>query len=353
MPPQSYPPIPVSTNSHDRNNSLDGLRFFAFLAVFLYHTQYWATGSYGVTVFFVLSGFLIGRILLKQKQTGVPLKERLRTFYIRRALRIFPLYYLVLGTLWLRSRHHSFFMGDELAWESVYLTNVWRFFHSWVDLTAHFWTLAIEEQFYLLAPLIIFLVSTKQLMRGYALYTVINIVAQLCIVWTAINAKYYLLPFSHFCFLGLGVVVAMMDLGHTSRLFNQKTLARGGQVCLIAVVTFSLPYLDWCVVHQPGWYEWVVSLFSAWLILGLWQQRFTHVGRFLSCSPFVFLGKISYGLYVYHWPVLLFMPRYFHHRLPIAVVSFCLTVLIATLSWYVIESPILKAKRFFDYKKSP
>ena len=124
---------PSAGQSHVQ--SLDGVRFFAFFGVFVFHALQnnatlapWAAhGALGVQIFFVLSGFLIGDILLSLRdRASVPLGQRLRTFYVRRALRIFPLYYLVLALIALLPSIGITVIGgrDVLIWNATYLTNV-------------------------------------------------------------------------------------------------------------------------------------------------------------------------------------------------------------------------------------
>src|SRR5512138_1198839 len=155
------------------NRSLDGLRFFAFLLVFFFHALQWSPwgnwpiirfGYLGVPIFFVLSGFLIGGILLDLKDKHSPgfgLGAKLKTFYIRRSLRIFPVYYLFIGILTLlmvMSGRLDPVARDSIFWHLAYLTNFRSFFAGMSHITqGHFWSLAVEEHFYLLAPLVVLL----------------------------------------------------------------------------------------------------------------------------------------------------------------------------------------------------
>ncbi len=145
----------------DHRRQIDGLRFFAFLAVFLVHSdvaRFW-WGSHGVSLFFVISGFLITRILIAFEDR--PRKQALTIFYARRALRIFPAYYLVLGLA-------AATVG--IAYLPVYVLYVMNwgiFFYTWIEpelvdiawdpvrmYGIHFWSLCVEEQFYLVFPLV-------------------------------------------------------------------------------------------------------------------------------------------------------------------------------------------------------
>src|SRR4051812_20304282 len=135
---------------------LDGLRFLAFLAVFFFHARpgryFW--GPQGVQVFFTLSGFLITRILVLGESGR--LVADLKRFYIRRTLRIFPLYYAVVGWLWASG------LLAGVGWYLAYLYNVRAFLiRGWGGPVGHFWTLCVEEQFYLLYPLALLLTTSR------------------------------------------------------------------------------------------------------------------------------------------------------------------------------------------------
>ena len=347
------------TKSQQHNTALDGLRFFAFLFVFLFHANLMPTGHSGVWIFFVLSGFLIGRILLRQKGMNAPLRERLRIFYIRRSLRIFPLYYLVLSAfvLW-QLFDRTAFLPHELLWEACYLTNIWRYLTTQIDISAHLWTLAIEEQFYILAPIIVLLLPLPRLARAYALYMGLLLIVFLGLLLQLRSGifqyhldRYYLLSFYEFGYLGLGVRVGMLEQGFRTRWFNERSLALAGQACLAVVLLCSLPGVAGRVLpYNCGWFEASVSIASGWIILGLWQERFPRLAAALAWPPFVYLGRISYGLYMYHAIVMVLLPRWFHHNHILVPVEFCLTLAIAALSWRWFENPINNLKERFKYR---
>ncbi|TAG60875.1 MAG: acyltransferase, partial [Runella slithyformis] len=121
-------------------------------------------GALGVNLFFVLSGFLIARILLtsKDKNFGKPngLKDYLRKFYIRRTIRIFPIYYLSLLGLWLLNDPSM--RSDRAWWQVFYASNVYiATKETWFGITDHFWSLAVEEQFYIFFPILIFFIPRR------------------------------------------------------------------------------------------------------------------------------------------------------------------------------------------------
>ncbi|WP_157807030.1 acyltransferase family protein [Algoriphagus formosus] len=157
------------------NPHLDGLRALAFILVFLYHTEssIFPFGWIGVDLFFVLSGFLITRILISSLDSNISLKKYLKVFYTRRILRIFPLYYLTviffiivfpfLSQFFQTSTNHNG-LADDLIWFIIYFQNFiigFRGEYFNPGFLNHFWTLSIEEHFYLFWPFILYFFRKK------------------------------------------------------------------------------------------------------------------------------------------------------------------------------------------------
>src|SRR5262245_57778988 len=207
----------MQTESAGHSRPLDGLRFFAFLLVFLHHAfmGHWLGpapfvrfGVLGVHLFFVLSGFLIGRILLDLKaRSDLSFGFKLGRFYVRRALRIFPVYYLVLLLLAaIRATNILPSLGPmKLGIDALYLTNFYIFRHPGSVTEAHFWSLCIEEHFYLLAPLAVLLLSRRALSIVLVSIFVLNAIARgyLHLNWTP--DPYWILSPMHFDTLGVGI----------------------------------------------------------------------------------------------------------------------------------------------------
>ena len=152
----------MTARPNAREPQLDGLRFLAFLAVYVHHTRpdviVW--GSNGVDFFFALSGFLITRLLVGHGSGRIG--ADLRRYYVRRTLRIFPLYYAVIALI--------AFTGsvDPIAWLLTFTYNIYGFVHEALETTfGHFWTLCVEEQFYLVYPLL--LLATPARLRYWLL----------------------------------------------------------------------------------------------------------------------------------------------------------------------------------------
>jgi peptidoglycan/LPS O-acetylase OafA/YrhL len=343
--------------------SLDGVRFFAFFGVFVFHALQnnavlapWAAhGALGVQVFFVLSGFLIGDILLSlRERTTVPLGRRLRTFYVRRALRIFPLYYLVLVLIaLLPSIGITVIGGRELfVWNATYLTNVAMYLGQGFGGQSHFWSLAVEEHFYLVAPLLMLTVPSRRLTQCFV---VIWIVCAALRGYEGPDKRSleWLSPMQFDC-MTVGIAAAMLARQGTFLglgLAGALRLAKASAAA--ALVTMALAHL-----HVPGARfvehaaeQWLVSVASAGLILSLWNADDSPWARFFALRPLAYLGKISYGLYVFHLPCIVVVSTSLANVMKhgSAIPALALTVLLAMTSWRLFESPINDLKRFFPY----
>ena len=357
---------------------LDGLRAVAAGMVVCYHfyapvRQYVHLGGIGVRIFFVLSGFLITGILLRtriasEESGGGSRGLMLRRFYIRRVLRIFPLYYFALGLAWLTRVDGA---RESIAWHAAYLSNV-RFFlqnaadhGKWGGHVAHFWSLAVEEQFYLLWPWVIFLAPRRWLPSIALGLAVLGPVFRY-VVFTATNNDItaILLP-GCIDSLALGAYLAMSVLPE----FKSHPLIRpvGPAVLWVGVVLF--------VAYQAaelssGWWTFrQVSFDLAIAVLGLWVVANAargfggQVGRVLESAPLRYLGTISYGIYVYHLLLPVIVPKIARRlgypdllaplgdqTFPFLLTYGLLTVVIAAASWHWLEAPINRLKDRFEYR---
>jgi peptidoglycan/LPS O-acetylase OafA/YrhL len=351
------------------NRALDGLRFFAFLLVFVFHALQWSPwgnwpvirfGFLGVPIFFVLSGFLIGGILLdlrSKTQPGFGLAAKLKTFYIRRSLRIFPVYYLfivVLVLLTVLSGQSDPATWDNLPWQLAYLTNFRSFFVGMERIRqGHFWSLAVEEHFYLLAPLVVLLVSRKTLVRLIA-GIIIAVAAARFTIYRAGSARdFWVLSPMQFDLLGLGIATAIIDRhGSFCRIG-----ARGLRLLGLAGAIFFVLYIRRFYLGRPGIGVYYAALgpislgfATAALVLTLWQQPARWFSRFLAWAPFAYFGQISYGLYLFHPNCLAWSSKYFG-RFTIAntLTGLAVTLGVAMLSWHSFEKPINNLKKRFGY----
>ncbi len=359
---------------------LDGVRGLAILGVLLFHfvAQTTATnafeatvnrvlryGALGVDLFFLLSGFLITGILYDARwEPGY-----FRNFYMRRVLRIFPLYYAVLAVVFLVVPFVPVFRGTEIAalkqhqaWAWLYGVNIFLSIQGeWtLSYIEHFWSLAVEEHFYLVWPLVVWLLAPKpsRLMRTAVSIAALVVVGRIMGSLAGVNlvATTVLTPFQldALCLGGALAVRARQDGG-------EAALKRA--IVPLAVVAVSVLALDFAVrrltgvdvLVRRGMYP---LLFAALLLWALTAPTSSVVSRFFCSRPMGALGKYSYGLYVYHH----FLSYYAvshetdlvlarvigSHTLAVAfqaVVGIAISCLVAWLSYEFFEKHFLGLKR--------
>jgi peptidoglycan/LPS O-acetylase OafA/YrhL len=342
--------------------SLDGMRFFAFLAVFVYHaynenpalTRVARYGSLGVQVFFVLSGFLIGGGLLALRgATHVPLKTRLTSFYARRSLRIFPIYYLVLGALLLLELFGLSQVGGRtlLPWTTTYTANV-KFAldeASFGGGLSHLWSLCVEEHFYLLVPLLILCCSVRMISWAIVAGCVIAAVGRTALHLAGWDLVWMLSPLQ-FDYLLVGIAAAIVHANGNFLGIGVDRFLRWCNVAAVSCVPLLLLWqLDSSATRAIGdaLNGVVLSLAVAGLTLRLWRSMPGTISKVLSVRPFPYLGKISYALYLLHLPLLVFAAAWFKGMPGTAVPALALTVLLAAMSWRWVEGPINAQKRRF------
>lgn len=352
---------------------LDGIRAIAVLMVVVSHwirednpVHIFGTGAFGVQVFFVLSGFLITRILLVSRggravsRNPQEKKHMLYSFYVRRALRIFPVYYLVLLVmLLLRSPLHLPLTKGEVVSALTYTSN----FHfadtrHWTALTAHFWSLAVEEQFYLVWPLLILFLPKRSLLPCMLLFVLIGAVSQAFLHYDPYSL---VLPNACFDSLGAGALLAWLVTYRPALLPTVYTVASAA--ALVGLATLAAHWANWLTLPGTRWPQVLIGL---WLVLcALVKTKAAPVVvRIFETRALVFVGKISYGIYAYHnlygllarrawdrWitPHLTGMNVQLQSWLFFFVAVWGLFFL-CWLSFRWVEKPLLKLKDRFDYK---
>lgn len=292
---------------------IDGLRAIAVMAVVAYHAGIKAAGGgfIGVDIFFVISGYLIGSIVLGEAREG---QFSLLRFYERRVRRLLPALVLVLCATFALAAVYSFpaelvQLGRSMLAALFFASNIFFWRHSgYFDAPAetqpllHTWSLAVEEQFYLFFPLTLVL-----LVRYAPQYLKVVIVAAtalsllLCIEATAdfSKASFFLLPMRAWEFL-LGVLIAIGLFPRLPDPLIRNVAAAAGlaMICAaILVFTNETPF--------PG-FSALLPTVGAALVIGSGLSGPTFVKRLLSLRPVVFVGLISYSLYLWHWPVIVF-----------------------------------------------
>jgi peptidoglycan/LPS O-acetylase OafA/YrhL len=343
-------------------SDIDGLRAIAVAAVVLFHAEVpgFGGGYVGVDVFFVISGYLITQLLAG---SAAPTQRlRLRDFYIRRARRIFPALCVTSLTVTLAGvaillPWDLAKLGSYLAATSVLGTNI----AVWIDRVdyfqnkmahvpiMHFWSIAIEEQFYLVYP-ITFQLICKYLPRYRTSALIALAVPSFAVcVWGSYHApaaNYLLAPSRGWELLLGGALASSGQRSETSQLLNEL-LAMG------ALITLGLAcFLYAPTTPYPGVYTLAPCAASAILIYTGRQQR-TVAGKLLSVRPLVFTGLISYSLYLWHFPALV-LYGYYNIR---DIGAFALVVLIgciyavAAASWKWIELPV-RSRAFLPSNRS-
>ena len=306
-------------------------------------------GQTGVTLFFVLSGFLITRILINTKDSPGYFKN----FYLRRTLRIFPLYYLFLIIYFFIAPfflHLERFNFENEFYYFSYLQGFARTFGWDVAGPNHFWSLAVEEHFYLFWPFVIFLASKKNIAKFILGIIVLTIVVRSLLLSN--NYSVFLFTFTRIDSLAIGAILALMEIKNYFKSSNLKYFVGmlGGLVLLTLFTWFALSGEGNDYVQNFRYL--LLSLLYFSLIGSLLSIPKEHfINSALTTKFLQYTGKISYGLYVYHPLVFMFCAQYFwtESLLLNFFLGTLLSYLIAGLSFAYFESQFLKLKKYFEY----
>lgn len=354
----------MSAGSLGRLPGLDGLRAIAVLMVLFFHQELLGLGWIGVQIFFVLSGFLITRILVQTR--GLPLRTYLVEFYGRRSLRIFPLYFGVLGLFALATAFGMQAQGvrEGLPFAASYTYNFWHASSSFVHskLISHFWSLCVEEQFYFVWPFFIFFCPERMLRRSLLVIVLAGPLVRAGLhqllsmpglpAFAETDTAVYVLTPSHVDAFALGAFFSLYPLGGSRRaLFASFAVlvAAGAALSPFVPVNPSYPWsFGFPLGLGPGAaYIWVYSLLNlcaALLIDAVVHRRFLP-GLFDS-RALSYIGKISYGVYVFHYPLQSFLRKLIPDS-PLLIqvaVQILLTLVFASASFYLWEMPFLRKK---------
>jgi peptidoglycan/LPS O-acetylase OafA/YrhL len=354
--------------------ALDGIRGFAILLIIFFH-YYVFDGEFarqsipayvlsltrltwtGIDFFFVLSGFLIGGILLEARESPTYYK----TFYIRRAFRILPLYVVIVALHWLTTPFiPPSGLGEPIpAW--VYLTltqNIWvalggKFASFWLLVT---WTIATEEQFYLVAPAMIRKISPARVPMLVAIAIVFAIVLRVVLYNMPLfdpRATLVLMPARADAFmLGIGAAWLVRDPRGARWLRERRRWLYLGALGF-GIVLLVFTKMDWSLdSYQMSTFGFTfTSLFYVSLVLLAVSHPEGPVSRFFSLRPLIACGAIAYGLYLFHEPVKDLLQLAFNGPRPrlaswrdagIDLLAFGFTVVIARLSWIYFERPFVR-----------
>ena len=344
-------------------NGLNGLRAIAVIFVVISHwfplthiVNTFPLGGIGVDVFFVLSGFLISRILLNQKE-GIEENTKdkfkaLKNFIARRALRIFPIYYLLLAILYLTNGVE---VRRDFIYHITYMSNyLFYFTKNWHGMLAHLWSLAVEEQFYLIWPLLLFFVLKKNILKLLISVIVISTVFHLA----SKEHISYILTLSCINTFGLGALLAYVEVYKPK--FGRQFKIVIQYIFVPLIILFILQYTVLYLKYFPS--RLIMSLITLNFIrICLQNNNKNLIFIILNNRVFNFIGMISYGIYLYHCPLPSYWRRFFrmfkiespftnscgemnYYEL---FAQFSLLLFISYLSWIMVEKPILKFKKSF------
>jgi len=386
-------PPPPSAPSGDKQNpggfthipALDGVRGLAILLILFVHlfnsnpetgsrflnfvSQTIASFYFGVNLFFVLSGFLITGILLDTLHQS----HFFKTFYIRRALRIFPLYYGVLVLLFLLTRPFHFIWSGWQYFFLTYTANLAFWYMHPLILAPfninHFWSLQVEEQFYLVWPFLVYGIRRlRSLIRLTLIACTVILLVRVVLVALRPQLLNIYLPYAPTfscadnilfgcglcCLLRTSARQRVLDLAPRLFAIGAVILASTGLYYhgLVWQTNFFIPTLGFTLIGVS---------FAALVAMALRPRSMTQ--RFFENKTLRFFGKYSYGLYVFHYsvdsvltgPTRLFVNNHFHSKglavLAGACVVMAVTVPIALFSYHFYEAPFLKLKRYFSYNR--
>jgi peptidoglycan/LPS O-acetylase OafA/YrhL len=332
-----------------RRGDIDGLRAIAVLSVMLFHGGIEAAsgGFVGVDVFFVISGYLITLHMISDIERGAFSIPR---FYARRALRILPALFLMVGVtlalgwfLLLPRQYEA--TGHAAIATALFYPNVhfWRetgYFSAASDFLPllHTWSLGVEEQFYFILPVVLLALSKlpAPLLRAALIGSVV--ISLGLSVWASADypsAAFYLLP-TRWWELALGSLLAAGCVPILRNRMYREAIAAGGLIAILAAILLYTSQTTF-----PGAAALLPCLGAA-AVIHAGNSGGSLVGRLLSIRPLVFVGLISYSLYLWHWPVIVFarqMTVQTHLGLAVLVTALLITFVLAAASWRFVERP--------------
>ncbi len=360
---------------------LNGIRFIAVLLVLLDHwlipiNPFSFLGHLGVVIFFVLSGFLITRILFQNaddcRQNHSSILVKIIRFMYRRSLRIFPIYFLLLliGLVFSLSNFKNLW-----PYLVFYLPNFYIMTKAtWLGIWDHLWSLAVEEQYYLVFPYFVLLLAPRKYPLLFILMLLVGLGTRFGFYAFSSSEMqeqnwmwWYVNPFAALDCFGLGGILAYLFHYKQNYFQSVKFLKVGLIVSLIAFLAIlNLGELT-IFQHANIWsivFERISGAFFSFFLIALSIRKDTWIlSAFLKSKPVSYLGSISYGIYLYHNVVMnyyhdegntiwFYLNKYlpnFHLELVNFtiykfIISFLILVFLSSLSWFIIEKPINKYK---------
>jgi len=355
--------------------ALDSIRAFALFGVIVSHwligtpwLSVFNPGQLGVNTFFVLSGFLITGILFRNREKaemeGNSKKAVIKNFFVRRSLRIFPIYYLTIFTFLVFEAATNTHIKESFIYFLTYTSNFYFYKKQAFDgMISHLWSLAVEEQFYLIWPWVILFIPRNYLLSSIMAFIGIGIFSEYMLCDNNYTDLSYMLPFTSFASFGLGALLSFILVFHKNHLPNAyRTLSILAVICSVLLIGFTTRGYPLLLPIRT-----VHSLLALWFIahIVLRQERKQSQLWILDNQTLVFIGKISYGMYLFHVPLgygYPYLDKYINSMLPsfissshhyskfVFVENFILLIMLSWGSWVLLERPILKLKKYFEYQ---
>lgn len=350
--------------------SLDGIRALAVLAVIASHlpvllsyqhptpwpwlNKFISGGFLGVDVFFVLSGFLITSLLLKEHSRFGQIK--LSHFFARRALRLFPALYLLLAIDFLIAIYEKTSLSGQwnITWATVLYLNNWYFV--WPSLRngpadfqtnlGHLWSLSVEEQFYLVWPIVIFLIMKLKKVKTFLTIFVVVLMTLVAIRRTMLwhdNNFYLEILIRTDARLDSLLMGALLAVCFRYIQVSTKMLRWGAYASLPVFVLIAYQGPESPFFYTIGFT--IVAMLAFIMIYAAVEQAW-GINRILEHKWLTFIGQISYGLYLWHFVVFTFLSKHFFvgPRVMRISVGLLITFAITLLSWFFVEKPFLRLK---------
>jgi peptidoglycan/LPS O-acetylase OafA/YrhL len=348
---------------------LDSLRTLAVFGVMIEHyipgsdwiRGHIPCGALGVRLFFVLSGYLITGILFRSRlrldASDQSLKKILKNFFARRFIRLMPVYYVYLLAVALTMP-----FARPYLWAFVLYLQNFLFAarpELFAKMLAHFWSLAVEEQFYLTWPFIILLVPRRYLLATVSVFIVAGPLSRIVgLAAGFLPLQIDLMMPSHFDTLGLGGLLAILQLGDANdRNWGERLtklgLFIGAPLTVASIVAEDLQFGEFKLIFS----ELGMGLLFSWVVVRAADGFQGVIGGVLNFEPLQYLGKISYGLYVYHFNVPGLLRDKIAPHLGIdlpesawlkLLIYACVTVVLASASSQWLEKPINRLKTQFS-----
>jgi peptidoglycan/LPS O-acetylase OafA/YrhL len=369
-------PLPVrSPTERFYHPELDVLRFFAFFLIFIHHSiphdpafyttmgvdpalgsilaALGATGAFAVQLFLLLSSYLVTELLIRERALRGQID--LRAFYTRRILRIWPLYFAFLALAWAMQ---WFVQGQHIGWRAgmafaLFAGNWWIVFVGFPSSVIFpLWFISVQEQFYLFWPAIMRRLSERGLLIAAAIMlATANLTRWYLAVQHTWESKIWVNTFVHLDAIALGIVVAVVLHGRAPRLSTllRSALFIGGFACLVLAGSYFRIKADPLTTSRVLLGYPVAVLGAVALFLGTLRP-----GATLRNNPLVYLGQISYGLYVFHILGLMLSNYAVQHQesslgryLLREAVALAITIAFAAISYRWLETPFLTLKQRF------